>query len=388
MNESNSNNPDGNKIFSGTKEVAKNLKFNEKGLQEWINDNIPNSGKIVNIAQFKGGQSNPTYKIATERKEFVLRRKPPGVLLPSAHAVDREYRVMTALENTEVPVPKTYGLCEDEDVIGTPFFIMDFLNGNIYWDLLLAEKSPAERMEIYKSKNNVIAQLHMVDYDSVGLSSYGKPGNYIARQVSRWTKQYIASETQNIPAMNNLIDWLPSNIPDDDETSIVHGDYRLDNMVFNSNNEVMGVLDWELSTLGHPIADFNYHCISWRNIPQLTDEKFCTQNGIPSEKEYRNMYSEVTGKSLDENWEFYTIFNIFKLAGILQGIMGRVRDGTAASKHAEERGDQVGPLAKAAWDLVEKNYKYTYNNSDSGSDTKEYFAISSLSKRISSSSLS
>ena len=357
MNESNSNNPDGNKIFSGTKEVAQNLKFNEKGLQEWINDNIPNSGKIVNIAQFKGGQSNPTYKIATERKEFVLRRKPPGVLLPSAHAVDREYRVMTALENTEVPVPKTYGLCEDEDVIGTPFFIMDFLNGNIYWDLLLAEKSPAERMEIYKSKNNVIAQLHMVDYDSVGLSSYGKPGNYIARQVSRWTKQYIASETQNIPAMNNLIDWLPSNIPDDDETSIVHGDYRLDNMVFNSNNEVMGVLDWELSTLGHPIADFNYHCISWRNIPQLTDEKFCTQNGIPSEKEYRNMYSEVTGKSLDENWEFYTIFNIFKLAGILQGIMGRVRDGTAASKHAEERGDQVGPLAKAAWDLVEKNYK-------------------------------
>ena len=212
-------------------------------------------------------------------------------------------------------------------------------------------------MEIYANKNKVIAELHNVDYESVGLSNYGKPGNYIARQVSRWTKQYLASETENIPAMNNLIDWLPPNIPDEDETSIVHGDYRLDNMVFCSNNNVMGVLDWELSTLGHPIADFNYHCISWKNIPQLADQKFCNENGIPTEEEYRNMYSRYTGKKLDENWEFYTIFNIFKLAGILQGIMGRVRDGTAASKHAEERGNQVAPLAKAAWDLVEKHYR-------------------------------
>tara|TARA_Y100000768_G_scaffold87255_1_gene62540 strand:- start:16231 stop:16869 length:639 start_codon:yes stop_codon:yes gene_type:complete len=212
-------------------------------------------------------------------------------------------------------------------------------------------------MEIYASKNKVIAELHKVDYSSIGLSDYGKPGNYIARQVSRWTKQYLASETENIPAMNNLIDWLPPNIPDEDETSIVHGDYRLDNMVFNSRNNVLGVLDWELSTLGHPIADFNYHCISWRNIPQLADQRFCNENGIPTEKEYRDMYSEHTGQKLDEHWEFYTIFNIFKLAGILQGIMGRVRDGTAASKHAEERGNQVAPLAETAWDLVEKNYK-------------------------------
>jgi len=357
MNDSSANNPDGNVIFSGTKEVAENLKFNELGLQEWFGDSIPSAGKILKIAQFKGGQSNPTYKITTEKQQFVLRRKPPGVLLPSAHAVDREYKVMTALQQTKVPVPKTYGLCEDEEVIGTPFFVMDFLDGNIYWDLLLSEKSPAERFEIYASKNNVIAQLHMVDFESVGLTDYGKPGNYIARQVSRWTKQYMASETQDIPAMNKLIDWLPSNIPDEDETSIVHGDYRLDNMVFNANNNVMGVLDWELSTLGHPIADFNYHCISWRNIPDLANEKFCKENGIPTEKEYRNMYSEITGKDLDEHWEFYTIFNIFKLAGILQGIMGRVRDGTAASKHAEDRGNQVAPLAEAAWDLVEKNYK-------------------------------
>ena len=350
-------NADNTLIFSGTKEVAENLKFDELKLQEWFGDNIPSAGKIDKVVQFKGGQSNPTYKISSTNQVFVLRRKPPGILLPSAHAVDREYKVITALQNTEVPVPKTYGLCEDADIIGTPFFVMDFLDGTVYWDLLLSEKSPQERMEIYANKNKVIAELHNVDYESVGLSDYGKPGNYIARQVSRWTKQYLASETENIPAMNNLIDWLPPNIPDEDETSIVHGDYRLDNMIFCSNNNVMGVLDWELSTLGHPIADFNYHCISWKNIPQLADQKFCNENGIPTEEEYRNMYSRYTGKKLDENWEFYTIFNIFKLAGILQGIMGRVRDGTAASKHAEERGNQVAPLAKAAWDLVEKHYR-------------------------------
>ena len=350
-------NADNTLIFSGTKEVAENLKFDELKLQEWFGDNIPSAGKIDKVVQFKGGQSNPTYKISSTNQVFVLRRKPPGILLPSAHAVDREYKVITALQNTEVPVPKTYGLCEDADIIGTPFFVMDFLDGTVYWDLLLSEKSPQERMEIYANKNKVIAELHNVDYESVGLSNYGKPGNYIARQVSRWTKQYLASETENIPAMNNLIDWLPPNIPDEDETSIVHGDYRLDNMVFCSNNNVMGVLDWELSTLGHPIADFNYHCISWKNIPQLADQKFCNENGIPTEEEYRNMYSRYTGKKLDENWEFYTIFNIFKLAGFLQGFMGRVRDGTAASKHAEERGNQVAPLAEAAWDLVEKHYK-------------------------------
>ena len=357
MSDVSANNPDGNEIFAGTKEIADNLKFNETALREWIGDNISSAGEITKIVQFKGGQSNPTYKITTANKEFVLRRKPPGILLPSAHAVEREYKVITALKGTGVPVPKTYGLCEDADVIGTSFFVMDFLDGNIYWDLLLSDKSPQQRREIYASKNKVIAELHKVNYESVGLTDYGKPGNYIARQVSRWTKQYLASETENIPAMNNLIDWLPPNIPDEDETTIVHGDYRLDNMVFNSSHNVMGVLDWELSTLGHPIADFNYHCISWRNIPQLADQKFCNEHGIPTEEEYRNMYSEHTNKKLDDHWEFYTIFNIFKLAGILQGIMGRVRDGTAASKHAEDRGSQVAPLAEAAWDLVEKNYK-------------------------------
>jgi len=278
-------------------------------------------------------------------------------LLPSAHAVDREYKVMTALKDTDVPVPTTYGLCTDRDVIGTEFFIMDFLDGNIYWDLLLTNKLPEERKLIYLHKNKVISELHKVDYAAVGLSDYGKPGSYIARQVSRWTKQYLASQTEEIEAMNKLIDWLPENIPDEDETCIVHGDYRLDNMVFGSDNKVMGVLDWELSTLGHPVADFNYHCLSWRNIPQLGDEKFCKENGIPTENEYRDMYSENTGKDLSHNWEFYYVFNFFKLAGILQGIMGRVRDGTAASKHAEDRAAQVRPLAEAAWSLVEQNYQ-------------------------------
>ena len=298
-------------IFSGTKDVAEHLKFNESKLQEWFGDKISGAGKILQVSQFKGGQSNPTYKVSTENKNFVLRRKPPGELLKSAHAVDREYKVITALQNTEVPVPRTYGLCEDRDVIGTEFFVMDFLDGNIYWDLMLADKSPAERRAIYLSKNKVIAELHKVNYQAVGLSDYGKPGNYVARQVSRWTKQCLASQTEDIPAMNQLIEWLPNNIPDDDETCIVHGDYRLDNMVFSTDNKIMGVLDWELSTLGHPIADFNYHCISWRNIPQLADEKFCKEYGIPSEKEYREMYAETTGKDLSSNWEFYYIFNSF-----------------------------------------------------------------------------
>ena len=254
------------KVFSGTKEVAENLKIDAKKLQPWIDAHVPNAGAIKTIEQFKGGQSNPTYKIITEGKELVLRRKPPGKLLPSAHAVDREYRVMTALGKTEVPVPKTYGLCEDEDVAGTAFFVMDCLDGDIYWHPLLPSLSKEQRIKVYQNKNKTLAALHSVDYKKIGLESYGKPGNYVARQVSRWSKQYLASETDNIEEMNNLIEWLPNNIPDDDETSIVHGDYRLDNMIMK-NQEVIGVLDWELSTLGHPIADFCYHCLTWRTEP-------------------------------------------------------------------------------------------------------------------------
>ena len=341
--------------FSGTKDVDERLKIDSANLQSWIDEYVPNAGKIKAIEQFKGGQSNPTYKIITESKNLVLRRKPPGKLLPSAHAVDREYKVITALYETDVPVPKTYGLCEDDDVAGTAFFVMDFLDGDLFWDPMIPSMTNRDRTEIYKNKNKTLAKLHSVDYKKIGLEDYGKPGNYVARQVSRWSKQYRASETDNIEAMNNLIDWLPKNIPDDDETTIVHGDYRLDNMILK-NNEVVGILDWELSTLGHPIADFSYHCLSWRTQEAFWDEAKLKELGIPSEKEYMEMYCKYSGKDLSKNWEFYMAFNMFKIAGILQGILGRVRDGTAASKHAEERGNMVFPLSEAAWSTIEENF--------------------------------
>mgnify|MGYP001474317168 FL=1 len=341
--------------FSGTKEVADHLTIEASKLQPWIDEFIPQAGKIKAIEQFKGGQSNPTYKIITETKNLVLRRKPPGKLLPSAHAVDREYRVITALYETDVPVPKTYGLCEDEDVAGTAFFVMDFLDGDLFWDPMIPSLTNKDRTEIYQNKNKTLAKLHAVDYKKIGLEDYGKPGNYVARQVSRWSKQYRASETDDIEAMNNLIEWLPKNIPDDDETSIVHGDYRLDNMILK-DNQVIGILDWELSTLGHPIADFSYHCLSWRTQEAFWDQTKLKELGVPTEKEYMEMYSENTGKDLSKNWEFYMAFNMFKIAGILQGILGRVRDGTAASKHAEDRGMMVYPLSEAAWSTIEKNF--------------------------------
>ena len=290
--------------FSGTKDVDERLKIDSANLQPWIDEYVPNAGKIKAIEQFKGGQSNPTYKIITESKNLVLRRKPPGKLLPSAHAVDREYKVITALYETDVPVPKTYGLCENDDVAGTAFFVMDFLDGDLFWDPMIPSMTNTDRTEIYKNKNKTLAKLHSVDYKKIGLEDYGKPGNYVARQVSRWSKQYRASETDNIEAMNNLIDWLPKNIPDDDETSIVHGDYRLDNMILK-NNEVIGILDWELSTLGHPIADFSYHCLSWRTQEAFWDEAKLKELGIPSEREYMEMYCENSGKDLSKNWEFY-----------------------------------------------------------------------------------
>ena len=341
--------------FSGTKDVDERLKIDSANLQPWIDEYVPNAGSIKAIEQFKGGQSNPTYKIITESKNLVLRRKPPGKLLPSAHAVDREYKVITALYETGVPVPKTYGLCEDDDVAGTAFFIMDFLDGDLFWDPMIPTMTNRDRTQIYKNKNKTLAKLHSVDYKKIGLENYGKPGNYVARQVSRWSKQYRASETDNIEAMNNLIDWLPKNIPDDDETTIVHGDYRLDNMILK-NNEVIGILDWELSTLGHPIADFSYHCLSWRTQEAFWDQAKLKELGIPSEREYMEMYCENSGKDLSNNWEFYMAFNMFKIAGILQGILGRVRDGTAASRHAEERGNMVFPLSEAAWSTIEENF--------------------------------
>ena len=250
--------------FTGTMQVQEKLKFPEKELESYLNDNVSEFEGPLEVREFKGGQSNPTYQLVTPKKKYVLRRKPPGKLLPSAHAVDREYKVITALNSTGFPVPKTYTLCMDESVIGTIFYVMEMVEGNIYWEPTLPECDNELRNKIYREKNKTLADLHNTNYKDIGLEDFGKPGNYFSRQISRWTKQYIASETEEIMEMNKLIDWLPNNIPGDDETTIVHGDYRLDNMVVDKDNsKVLAVLDWELSTLGHPLGDFTYHLMQW-----------------------------------------------------------------------------------------------------------------------------
>ena len=338
--------------FSGTKEVDEKLKISSSKLQPWIDENVPNAGKIQTVEQFKGGQSNPTYKIVTDNKSLVLRRKPPGKLLPSAHAVDREYKVITALYETDVPVPKTYGLCEDNDVAGTAFFVMDFLDGDLFWDPMIPSMSNSDRTEIYKNKNKILAKLHSVDYKKIGLEDYGKPGNYVARQVSRWSKQYFDSETEVIDSMHKLIDWLPSKTPKQKYTTIVHGDYRLDNVVMTSDDKNMAMLDWELSTIGDPLADFGYHCLLW-HIGNIDDDA-AKKLGIHTEKEYLDLYLKRTKMELESEWDFYIIFSLFKVAGICQGILGRVRDGTAASEFAIQMGKRAKMFADLGWEKAKK----------------------------------
>ena len=289
-----------------------------------------------------------------------MRAKPGPVakLLPSAHAVEREYRVLKALAGTDVPVARTFGLCEDESVIGRAFYVMDCVEGRVLWDQSLPGVSNAERTAIYDEMNRVIAALHSVDVAKVGLEDFGKPGNYFARQISRWSKQYQLSETEKIDEMDRLIAWLPAHIPAGDETTIVHGDYRLDNMIFARDEpRVLAVLDWELSTLGHPLADFSYHCMSWhiqpgafRGIAGLD----LAALGIPDEQAYIRRYCERTGRTDIGNWDFYLAYNCFRLAGILQGIVKRALDGTASSPQALEQGKRVRPLAEMAWAFAQK----------------------------------
>jgi aminoglycoside phosphotransferase (APT) family kinase protein len=342
--------------------VQERHRFDEAALARYLQQHVEGIEGALSVEQFKGGQSNPTYKLTAGGKSYVLRRKPPGKLLASAHAVDREYTVITALANTDVPVAKTYCLCEDESVIGTAFYVMEHVEGRILWDPALpgAEYTPAVRRAMFEEMNRVIAALHLVDHKAIGLADYGKPGNYFARQIGRWTKQYRASETERIDAMDRLIAWLPEHIPPGDETTIVHGDYRLDNMIFHPTEpRVLAVLDWELSTLGHPLADFAYHCMTW-HIPAgvfrgLGGAKLA-ELGIPSESEYVQMYCQRTGRDgIDPNhWDFYMAYNLFRLAAILQGIAGRVKDGTASSAQAAQMGAAARPLADLAWVQVEK----------------------------------
>ena len=334
--------------FSGTKEVSEKLAFNLEDLKFYLEKKDIKIGNILNYEQFKGGQSNPTYLLTSENNKYVLRRKPPGKLLKSAHAVDREYKVLTSLQNTEVPTPKTIHLCEDESVIGTIFYIMEFCDGNIFWDPFASEIDKGRRSLVFDQLNQGISLLHIQDIKTLELEDFGKTGNYIERQVSRWTKQYFDSETEKIDSMHKLIEWLPKRIPKQKYVSIVHGDYRLDNVVFDNNDNNIAILDWELSTIGDPLADFGYHCLLW-HIGKI-DNDVAKGLGIPNEDEYLKKYLSRTKIQLDSDWEFYIIFSLFKVAGICQGILGRVRDGTAASEFALQMGKRAIEYANLGWE--------------------------------------
>jgi aminoglycoside phosphotransferase (APT) family kinase protein len=341
--------------FIGTKPVEERHRLDTAALEAFLNL------KISSVAQFKGGQSNPTYRIAaSDGKNYVLRRKPPGKLLPSAHAVNREYRVIKALYEKNFPVARPHLLCEDESVIGTAFYVMDFVEGRVLWDQSLPGMTKAERAAIWDELNKVISQLHLIDYRAVGLEDFGKPGNYIGRQVARWSTQYRASETERVEAMDNLIDWLPKNIPPGTGTTVVHGDFRLDNAIFHpAEPRILAVLDWELSTLGDPLADFAYHCMSW-HIPPGAFRGIAgldlSSLGIPSETDYVEKYCKRTGRGgiNPAHWDFYIAYNLFRISAILQGILKRVVDGTAASVHARDAGMRAKPMAELGWKQVEK----------------------------------
>lgn len=361
--------------FVGTRPVSEKHAVDTGALTAWLEKNIEGFQGPLTVEMFKGGQSNPTYKLNTPARSYVMRAKPGPVakLLPSAHAIEREFAVMTGLAGTDVPVPRMYGLCEDEAVIGRAFYIMECMQGRVLWDQGLPGMSPAERRQIYDEMNRVIAALHTVKFAERGLSGYGKPGNYFDRQIGRWSKQYKASAdgagpmSQPIPEMEKLVEWLPAHIPaaarDESKVSIVHGDYRLDNLMFHATEpRVIAVLDWELSTLGHPLADFSYHCMSW-HIPHGPGSRGILgldykALGIPTEDEYLRRYCERTGLAtvadLKADWNFYMAYNLFRIAAILQGIAKRVEAGTASSAQAAASGAGARPMAELAWTFAQK----------------------------------
>mgnify|MGYP001322741347 FL=1 len=320
-------------------------------LEPWLREQIPSLDAALSVEKFAGGQSNPTFKLSAGDTHYVLRRKPPGELLASAHAVDREFRVLDALRDTDVPVPNAIALCTDDSVIGSMFYVMEHLEGRIFWDPAVPEVNNEDRTAIYDEMNRVLAALHRVNVDTVGLTDYGKPGNYYARQIGRWTKQYRASETEVVAEMEALIDWLPNHIPEGDETvALVHGDYRLDNMIFHPREpRIIGILDWELSTLGDPLADLAYQLMAWRfpregGISGL-EGLDRSSLGLPSDEDYIAAYCHRTGRDGIDNWPFYMAFCFFRIAAILQGIKKRAQIGTASSAEADSRAIMVGPLA-------------------------------------------
>ena len=354
--------------FTGTKPMAESHAFDVAALERYLTAHMPGFAGPLTVEQFKGGQSNPTYRLLTPQAAYVMRSKPgPAArLLPSAHAVEREFRVMSALALTPVPVPRMHVLCDDESVIGRAFYVMQCMQGRVLWDQSLPGMSTAERGAIYDEMNRVLAALHCVDLRSVGLSDFGKPGNYFERQIGRWSKQYLASASEPVEAMDRLIEWLPRNLPasarDDSQVSVVHGDFRLDNLMFHPTEpRVIAVLDWELSTLGHPLADFGYHCMAWhippgefRGIGGLD----LAALGIPAEADYVRRYCDRTGRGdpavLMADWNFYLAYNLFRLAAITQGIARRVLDGTAASAEARASGAATRPLAERGWAFAQR----------------------------------
>jgi aminoglycoside phosphotransferase (APT) family kinase protein len=354
--------------FVGTRAVSAAHAIDIEALSAWLSTHLEGFQGPLRIEMFKGGQSNPTYKLITPAQSYVMRAKPGPVakLLPSAHAIEREFAVMSGLYGTEVPVARMYCLCEDESVIGRAFYVMEFVQGRVMWDQALPGMDTQERGAIYDEMNRVISALHTVNFADRGLAAYGKPGNYFERQIGRWSKQYVASITQPIVEMDRLMEWLPTHIPagarDESVVSIVHGDYRLDNLMFHPTEpRVLAVLDWELSTLGHPLADFSYHCMAWhippgafRGIGGLDVQSL----GIPSEDEYIRRYCARTGlttpDALKADWNFYLAYNLFRIAAILQGIAKRVEAGTASSAQAVSSGAGAKPLAQLAWSFAQK----------------------------------
>jgi aminoglycoside phosphotransferase (APT) family kinase protein len=354
--------------YTGTKPVAEGHAFDTSALERYLTANLEGFEGPLSVEQFKGGQSNPTYKLVTPGASYVMRAKPgpAAKLLPSAHAIDREFTVMRALHPTGVPVPRMFLLCEDESVIGRAFYVMEFMQGRVLWDQSLPGMDNAGRAAIYDEMNRVMAALHNVDVKAAGLETYGKPGNYFERSIGRWSKQYVASITEPIPEMDKLMEWLPAHIPasgrDEAQVSVVHGDYRLDNLVFHPTEaRVIAILDWELSTIGHPLADFSYHCMSW-HIPASLSRGIggldLVSLGIPSEKEYVRRYCERTGRTNPDavmaDWPFYMAYNLFRMAGILQGIAKRVVDGTASSAQAKVAAAGARPLAEMGWKIAQR----------------------------------
>ncbi len=342
----------------GTIEVGERDKLDLDALGAWMTANVPGYAGPLTYAKFAGGQSNPTYRLDTPERAYVLRRKPFGPILPSAHAVDREYRVIAGLHPTGFPIPRPYGLCEGADVIGSAFYVMEMVEGRTIWDGAMPGATPAERTAHYEAMVDTLAALHNTDYAAAGLGEYGKPGNYFERQVGRWTKQYRAAETEHMDSVERLIDWLPRTLPEQTRTSIVHGDYRIDNMIFApAEPKVIAVLDWELSTLGDPLADFSYLLMSWVTEPEGRSGVLGMtgpETGIPTIEQVVERYCAATGRDGVPDLNWYFAYNLFRLTGIVQGIKKRIVDGTASSAQAEKTVAKIHGLADAAWGFAVK----------------------------------